>query len=60
MTGLGLVDLVEEPSGLKKTRNPKLPSEGAQMMDISWAALVEPEHVHEGPLRQLVSNLLHG
>lgn len=60
VTGLGFAGLVEEPAGLKRNKNPKLPSAVAQMMNISGAALTEPEPVREGPLQQLVSDLLHG
>lgn len=59
VTGLGLADLEEEPAGLKRIRNPKLPSEVTQTMNISWGPLTEPEPAHGGRLRQLVSNL-HG
>lgn len=42
VTGSVLAGMAEEPAGLKRNRNPKLPSEVAQRTNISWAALTEP------------------
>lgn len=52
VTGLGFADLVEEPAGLKRNKNPKLPPAVAHMPNVSRAVLIEPEPAREGALRQ--------